>query len=150
MSSLFVMGDAERAAVRAAIKRARKKPIPWAVLSQHITANQDTDTVMLSDRRGPPVKREPEQVMLPFGHRLAVTFEEQPSGLCAHLSLSSGVPGRLPDPLAMAMVIKVAGLEHAPRRCWIEEFLIDDEPSGRAINVIAVVEPAIPDPGRMQ
>jgi hypothetical protein len=143
MSGIFLMGEAERAAIRTAVEIARDKPIPWEVLRQFIPDNQHTDTVSLEDRpRTPP--RDPEQVLLPMGYRLAVSFEHQPAGLFAHLSLSTSAPGKLPHPLAFAMVVKAAGFEHgAQGRVWIEEYLIDGKPGGRAINALFLVETAI-------
>ncbi len=141
--SIFALGPGERAAIRTAVERAREHPIPWAVLCQSMPADQESNMLKLADRRGPPPPREPEQVMLPFGHRLAVTCEEQPAGLILHLSLSSGRPGHVPNPIAVALVLDAAGLqagEHE-RRTWVEEFEIDGEPGGLAFNVALLIEP---------
>jgi hypothetical protein len=142
MTGLLLIGEVEANAIRAAIVRARKKPIPWSVLREHLPDNQQTDTITLADRgKLPP--RKPEHVLLPLGYRLSVTFEEQPAGLCLHLSMSSPQPGKLPHPAAFAVVLNATGLniKEAPARVWIEDFLIGGKPGGKAFNAVLVVEP---------
>src|SRR3954471_4241732 len=99
MTGLLLIGEVEAATIRAAVSRARRRPIPWSVLRDCVPDNQDIDTVKLSDRgKLPP--RKPEHVPLPLGYGLSVTFEEQPADLCVHLSMSPPQVGKLPRPAA--------------------------------------------------
>jgi hypothetical protein len=62
-------------------------------------------------------------VILPRGYRVALTFEEQPLGMCKHLSISVDEPGSLPNPHAVAMICHEYGMRFPPLgRMWLEEF----------------------------
>jgi hypothetical protein len=141
--SVLIIGVKEQAAIKAALARARKRPIPFDVRAV-MTIDQTTDVVTLEERRksgGDFVRPKSEQVMLPIGHRLAISYEEQPAGLCLHLSMSIDKPNRVPRPEALDMVMQACGLDRQPDRTWVEEFTIDGEPGGIAINILFVVEP---------
>jgi hypothetical protein len=150
MTGLLLIGEVEADAIRAAIARARKKPIPWTVLREFVTPNQQTDTVTLADRgKLPPRQR--ERVLLPLGYQLSITFEEQPAGLCMHLSMSSPRVGMLPNPVAFGVVLAATGIDlqaTSGARAWIEDFLIDGKPGGKAFNVCLLVEPREAAQGR--
>ena len=47
----------------------------------------------------------------PNGYRAAISFEQQPPGLCAHLSISVDTPGNLPSPESVEMIAEVFGLK---------------------------------------
>jgi hypothetical protein len=144
--SVLVIGTVEQAAIAAALQRARKRPIPFDVLSAS-AIDQTTDVVTLEERRkhgGDFHRPKSEQVMLPVGYRLAISYEEQPAGLCLHLSLSIDKPNKLPDPRALEMVVRACGIDlknPPPHRNWVEEFSLDGKLGGVAWNVLYVVEP---------
>lgn len=78
-----------------------------------------------------------EQVLLPNGYRVAIGFENQPPGLCLHISMSSPKKGKVPRPEAVGMVLEAMGVEGQPARAWLEEF----EPGRYAPNLVFLVEP---------
>jgi hypothetical protein len=146
--AVLVIGKDELDRINAAVARARARPIPWDVLKAAMPGNQNTRTLTLADRAPVESARpQSEMVDLPIGFRLAVSFEHQPVGLCMHLSMSVNRPGKLPNPAAVAMVCE-ACLKATPHsrdhigREWIEEFLVDGEPGGLAINVLYLIAPA--------
>jgi hypothetical protein len=145
--SVLIIGVKEQDAIKAALARARKKVIPFDVLAA-TAIDQTTNTVTLEDRRktgGDFFRPVSEQVLLPFRHRLAISYEEQPAGLCLHLSMSiDNRSGRLPGPAEMETVAIICGIDlKAPPACrtWVEEFTIGGQPGGLAINALFVVEP---------
>ena len=85
----IIVGETERAALKAALARARLHQVPWEVLQRGIANSQDGDTANIEDRPVTPS----EFVGLPFGYVVAIGFEEQPSGVFLHVSVSE-VHGR--------------------------------------------------------
>jgi hypothetical protein len=139
MSAPFLLREEDVQAIRRVAIRARSKAIPWTKLREHVSINQDTDTLTLADRHGErPMAHDIDGVELPFGYRCAISYEHQPAGLCLHISMSGPAKGRLPNPLAMAMVFEALGhkVEKLQGRTWAEEF----EPGHHALNVVVVVE----------
>jgi hypothetical protein len=140
---LFI-GPDEQAALNAAVERARAKPLTIQQVMQGAKGmDQSTDVLTLADRKGKPEPRHPQQVELPVGYRVSISIEEQPAGICLHLSMSSSARGKVPHPDAVRMVLEAVGigLDRA-RRVWLEEFLIDGKPGGYAVNVVVVLNPA--------
>jgi hypothetical protein len=143
--SVLIIGTKERHDIRVALARAREKVIPFDV-GAALAIDQATNVVTLEERRkGPrgdfnrPIS---EQVLLPIGYRLAISYEDQPAGLCLHLSMSvDNKPGALPHPSKFASVLRACGIDQEPGRTWIEEFSIDGRPGGLAINALFLIEP---------
>lgn len=151
MTRVLMIGANEKAAIRAAMERARAKPITTEQVLKMAVSNQMATKVTLADRR-PEHERPPsEHVAIPYGYHLAVSFEQQPAGLCLHLSMSVETKDRLPNPAAIALMtdecLAVLGIgsirEVAPKggHTWIEEFAIDGKPGGLAFNVLYLVDP---------
>jgi hypothetical protein len=147
MSDLF-LGKPQIEAITAAVARARARPIPWGTLKPARPRDQESDVVTLADREEIEAHRPPaEQVLLPLNYRLCVSFEEQPAGMCMHVSMSVNEPGRLPPPAASAALMQICmhAVENMPEqpdgRTWIEEFLIDGKPGGLAFNALVIVAP---------
>ena len=135
----IIVGETERAALKQAMARARTHPVPWEMLEGGVV--EGTHTVRIEDRSPEHKRPLPEQVALPFGYLVAISFEEQPVGICLHVSGSGPWPkaaeyGGLRDDLYSAGVLP------SPRR-MDRTFLIDGKPGGLAFNAIWLVEPAV-------
>lgn len=118
--------------------KASQHPISWDILQKHAFADQGKRKVELSDRVVPPDKSDrPASFTLdiPQGYTVALTYEEQPVGLLAHVSVSVETEGRAPSPEAMKMITDALGYE-AWDKVWLEEF----RPGHYAVNVISIVE----------
>jgi hypothetical protein len=148
MINALLIGPEQIRDINAAVERARKRPIPWRVLKAAMPGGQDTDVVTLADRE--PVEHirpESECIELPANYRLCVSFEEQPAGLCMHVSVSINRLNRLPHPAAVAALLRlcvqsIGNPDIDSGRNWIEEFLVDGEPGGLAANAVFLVAPA--------
>ena len=67
-----------------------------------------------------------------LGWLVALSCEEQPIGLCLHLSMSTPTPTKtMPRPEALQMVLDVLG--GTPVKRWVEEFKVDGVAAGRAL-----------------
>lgn len=147
MVRALLVGPRELEHIAAAVQRARARPIPWDVLKRAITTNQGP-VMTLADREPVEHVRPPSEIVnIPVGYRLNVSFEEQPAGMCMHVSISVNRRNKLPNPAAVKMILEAClkSTPHEPdgaSQQWIEEFLIDDKPGGLAVNVVYVVTTA--------
>lgn len=102
----------------------------------------DKEVVSLADRKpGSERSVASENVLIPFGYRAAISFEEQPAGIVRHLSVSVDTKGRVPSIPAVEMIAKEFGftkLDPSTTRIWVEEF----DPGHMAINVVQIAAPA--------
>jgi hypothetical protein len=133
---LFI-DDAKQHEIDAAIARAITKPIPLETIKA--LAIPDKPRVMLADRRpGSERTIASENVEIALGYRAAISFEEQPVGLCRHLSISVDAPGLLPSPESVVMIAEAFGFRGPILNAsmfWVEEF----EPGREAINLVQPV-----------
>jgi len=132
----IIVGETERAALKAAMARARTHPVPWEVLQRGI---EDGDTVSIEDSPVTPKRPPSEFVDLPFGYVVAISFEEQPAGVCLHVSVSGPWPRVAPNMMVCAMIFNALDVPAEADHVWTEEFLIDGKPGGRAFNVVWLV-----------
>jgi len=141
MTRVLLIGETERAAIRAAIERAAKHPISFKTLKAlAVEGGSHLTLEMRRQQQGPDwEKKRPQSefVELPVGIRAAISFEEQEIGMCRHLSVSVDTPGALPNPAIIESLIKEFGCEHVLAAPWIEEF----EPGHSAINIVALSAP---------
>ena len=124
--------------------RARSKPLPRDAFDKLVgTAPQDLDTIRLADRKGYDRRvREtypPQQVLVEVGFRCAFSFEEQPAGLCRHLSISveDEEPFTKPQNEAAQILARAFGIDPVENICWTEEY----EPGKLAINYVSLDRP---------
>lgn len=90
---------------------------------------------------GPSIVPQDQTLELPFGWMVSLTYEQQPVGLCRHMSMSSPVAGKVPLPEVIDMVLAALGSELSGRRlAYLETFA----PGHRAINIIEVVKNKLP------
>jgi hypothetical protein len=137
----IIVGETERAALKAAMARAHTHPVPWEVLQRSIVDR--SDAVHVEARPAPHELPPSEFVDLPFGYVVAITFEEHPVGLCLHVSVSGPWPKVAPNMVVCAMIFNALDVPAEADHVWTEEFLINGKPGGRALNVVWLVESGI-------
>lgn len=136
--SVLIMNAENDAAIRAAVKAARKAPLPWEEL-QVIADSPPTDHLDLADRKDgvEELRRKyPSQHVVLGTYHCAISFEQQPAGLFRHLSVSSANKSKVPGMEVMTVIAEAFGFSSfppsRPNRIWAEEFA----PGHRAVNVI--------------
>jgi hypothetical protein len=127
----IAVGETERSELKAAVARARAHPVPWEVLKRRITEQDGTNTAHVE---GKPLAHEPaEFVDLPFGYVVAISFEEQPAGICLHVSVSGPWPKVAPNMMVCAMIFNALDVPNDAEDVWTEELLIEGRPNGRVL-----------------
>lgn len=78
-------------------------------------------------------------IELPVGYHLTYSRENQPCGLCHHLSVSVERENQMPHPEAVEMILQAFGMEPVMQSIsiWLEP--VDD--TTQAINLLQLVEP---------
>src|SRR5262245_60720176 len=126
MSALMI-GEREREQIQSAMARALAKPVPTSMLKNMAYDDQSRHAFRLHDR---DENRAPffwkldyiQRVELPVGFTAVISFEEQPVGLCKHLSVSIDKHGMLPNLEAVKMIGKEFGIVDPPISIFIEEY----------------------------
>jgi hypothetical protein len=143
----LLIGRIERAQIARAIRKASAKPLSLEAITAVPGFEGDKAHYKLEDRKGTPSRDDciTVNVLLPRGYRVALTFEEQPLGLCKHLSISVDALGDLPNPHAVAWICHEYGMRFPPvGKIWLEEF----RRGHSAVNIIDLIgEP--PDAGKV-
>jgi hypothetical protein len=129
--------------IYAAIDRARTRPLPRDAFDRLVgTVPQDTSTIKLADRKGYDRRVRdrypPQQVLVEVGFRCAFSFEEQPAGLCRHLSVSveDEEPYATPQIEAAQLLARAFGINPKVNVTWTEEY----ERGKLAINFVSLDE----------
>ena len=136
--SFVIINPEKQAEIDALVATARKHCVPWSALAPTAVLT-DNPMLSLADRKSVPPRFEPRHLMV-GNVMVAFSFEEQPAGICRHLSVSVERKGMLPHEAAVAMIAEAFGFTAFPPRAgrvWVEEF----EPGHHAINVVEVAEP---------
>jgi len=137
MSGVLVIDQEAKAAIAAAIAKARERPTPW--MPELVDPDQASLLSKLKDR-APGVadlrKQYPSQHLMLGTYHAAISFEHQPAGLFRHLSVSSAMKGKVPGLEVMTMLLAEFGFSGwpltRPSRVWMEEY----EPKRHAVNVL--------------
>jgi hypothetical protein len=147
--SILLIGPAEQKKIKDAIGRATARPVRWETVKDVATGDY-TPTLKLDERKRKPGVVRPASEHLILGNvRVAYSHEEQPAGMFRHLSASVRRPGKLPHPMACAMICEAFGFSpaicavimQAPvteafvGRIWLEEF----DPGHYAVNIIELI-----------
>jgi hypothetical protein len=119
----IIVGESQRAELKAAVSRARAHPLRWEELNQTTTARDASAEI----------------VELPFGYVVAITFEEQQAGMCLHISVSGPWPRVPPNMVVCAMVFSALDLAPEADDVWTE----DGNSNCRVLNALWVIEPAL-------
>lgn len=158
--SVLLIGTKEQVEIDAAVARARRKPLPLAVLKEVAHQPQNTAHVTLADRPKNFKRPQSEIVLIPMHYQLQISFEEQEPGICMHFSISLLHRAReaLPSVESVVAIAKALGIELKTKRDergfltieaderlikgWIEDFTDDGVFAGRALNFVYVTAPA--------
>lgn len=139
--TVVVIGPKEEAAIAELKAYARANCTPWSEL--HKSVIKTAGDISLADRESVPMPPRPEHRHIMLGTaEVAASYEEQPVGICLHLSIAvpHSPPGKLPHPAVVEMIAKAFGFIKLPIQqglIWIEEY----EPGRSAVNIVEVVEP---------
>lgn len=136
--SVLVITPNDYAKIDAMVADARKRCIPWSALQHGAAIGHDKPVLALEERK-PGFERPPSQHIELGSFRVAFSFEEQPAGVCRHLSVSCLRPGKLPAQPVVAMVAEAFGFASFPPAeglIWVEEYA----PGEYAVNVVEVAE----------
>jgi hypothetical protein len=136
--AVLMIGATEREKIAKIVERAKRRPVLLEQVRQGIA--DDTSVLHLKDRKPGFVRPPSDHVSFPGGYRAAYSVEEQPPGLCSHLSISvegRSKKGMMPSPEAAAAIAQEFGVPFPPDKSWIEEF----EPGEYAINLVSLITP---------
>ena len=141
----LIIGPEEKEKLKAAYERARAKPIPWETLKALMSPVQNVPVLTLDNRSEAARAQErprSECVEIPMGYQVCVSFEDQPAGLLAHVSISVSTPGMLPNENAVNMILDEFGYHVSQADSgWVEEFMFNGKPGGLAVNLVFMIEP---------
>jgi hypothetical protein len=121
----ITVGESERSKLKTTMARARAHPVPWKVLKRRITEQDGPHTRHVEDQPFAPERPPAEFVDLPFGYVVAISFEEQPAGMCLHVSVSGPWPRVAPNMVVCAMIFNALDVPDEAEDVWTEELLID-------------------------
>jgi hypothetical protein len=141
MVRALMIGEEEARAIREAVAKARASPIPWEKLKAGVAKRQNVDVIKLEDRPPDHVRAQSICVDVPVGFRFCVSYEQQPAGLLAHFSVSVDAREKLPHEAAVHALLQIVDFDlRAADSTWVEEFLVNGEPGGLAINIVFLEE----------
>ena len=133
---VLIIDQEVRARAAAMIVAAHQNPVTWAEIRAGAV---DTNKAVLSlaDRK-PGFERPPSQHIILGTYRVAYSEEEQPAGMCRHLSVSTTRPGRVPNQPVVNEVMELFGFDKISAvHTWLEEF----DPGHHAVNVVQLINP---------
>jgi hypothetical protein len=123
MTALLI-GDTERAAIADLKERAQ---------SRVTVVNATTAELMVNVGDEVRAANMAFTIYLPAGYKVTYTLEDQPVGRIEHISISVMRPGKMPNPVAVDMILREFGMRPLADSdsMWIEAF----EPRHEAINI---------------
>jgi hypothetical protein len=135
MARPLIINERVRSDIAKVIAYAVAHPIPFDLLREH--AVPKTTVLELKDRKPGLVRPKSASVEIPIGFRAALSVEEQPAGLCWHLSISVEKRGKTPNPAAAMAIAEEFGMRPPFHAGWLEEF----EPGHHAVNFLSLKTP---------
>ena len=141
--AVLMIGATEREKITKVIAYAKAHPVLFSLIRQGVV--DDSPVLKLEDRKNvDTVRPASAHILFPGGYRAAFSIEEQPSGLCTHLSVSvesHSKKGIMPSPEAVAIIAEEFGVSYPADKVWLEEF----EPGEFAINLVSLFSPTPED-----
>ncbi|WP_028164136.1 hypothetical protein [Bradyrhizobium elkanii] len=136
--AVLMIGATEREKIAELVAYAKAHPLSFETLRDGMVA--DTDVLELKDRKAGYERPASQHVVFPGGFRAAFSIEDQPAGLCAHLSVSvvgRSTKGACPNPEAVKMIAKEFGVPFPADKMWMEEYA----PGEYAVNLVSLYAP---------
>ncbi len=140
--SILLIGEDERKEIERVKAYARAHPLTLDIMKRSKIDN-GTTFLSLEERRRQPtgfIRPKSATMLIPQGYRAALSVEEQPIGLCWHLSISvqgRAKKGMMPSDEAVKMIAEEFGVSYPPDKGWIEEY----QPGEYAINLVSLIAP---------
>lgn len=117
--SVLIIDEAIKAQVNELIAKALENPVQWDKI-KHLAVKAGEPLPPQAQR--PDDVPEPQKIII-GSYRCAYSVEEQPHGMCRHLSVSTPKPGMVPNPIAMKLIVELFGFTRTePAHEWLEEF----------------------------
>lgn len=92
------------------------------------------DLLDIHNKSEPPVgDREGFSCEIPFGFRIVFSVEPQPKGPARHLSISVDAPNRMPNPVAVQLLMQELGFDKELEECYV---YFEDK---NAVNIIEYI-----------
>jgi hypothetical protein len=136
--AVLIIGATERREIAQVIAYAKAHPVLFDKIRQGVVDH--TAVLELKDRK-PGYERPPSaHVIFPGSYRAAFSIEQQPAGLCSHLSVSvfgRAKNGVCPSVEAVEMIAQEFGMPYPADKIWLEEF----EPGEYAVNLLSLYAP---------
>jgi hypothetical protein len=132
---VLLIGATEREKIAEIITYAKAHPVPLSVIRQGVMDN--TDVLELKDRKPGFERPRSAAMVFPGGYGVAFSIEEQPIGLCTHISISvlgRAKHGMMPSPEAVQRICEEFGVPFPADRMWQEEF----DPGDFAVNLVSL------------
>jgi hypothetical protein len=137
---VLIIGDEERAAIAKVIADAKAHVLPLDVVKQGIADGRTTLSLDQRNRMRPDfIRPKSAHVVFMHGYQAAFSFEEQPPGLCSHLSISvqgRSERGKMPGVEAVKMIAEAFAVPFPGDKAWVEEY----KPGEYAVNLVSLVE----------
>lgn len=127
MSTPFLLGPAEEAALRGLRELAARSPVEMQSLAARLATPEGKAAHMR--------QMTAQTIELPFGYMVTFSVESgHPIGAARHMSMSSPAEGRVPRPEAVWIVAELLGFAGSLEQCvsWPETL----EGHGLAINLV--------------
>jgi len=136
--SVFVLTPDDVKNIQNAKQLALANIIPLEVVRKLAESVSSANGVISGNR--PDNLYNPQEVVLTFNWRLNLSCEEQPNGLCLHISLSSPTPDKtLPRVETIRLIQEVLECGE-PLHVWVENFKDANEDTkgfaGKAVNML--------------
>lgn len=113
----LVIGPTQKAAIAALIAKAAEHVTPLDAVKRAAQFRSQTGV-------GENAMNEALTIEIPNGYTVTYTHEEQPGGVCRHMSVSvSDAPRRGPNPHAVAMLMEEFGFKNpfGGAHMWLDE-----------------------------
>ena len=136
--AVLIIGATERERIVEIKAHASAHPVLFDQVRQGVLDHKPL--LELKDRKPNTVRPVSETMIFPGGYRASFSIEQQPAGMCSHLSISvfgRSKKGQMPSPEAVAMIAQEFGIPFPPDNGWMEEY----ERGEFAINLVSLKEP---------